>query len=114
MSTIVKEEFRDRLEKLIDSHIHLEELDNVFLAKRLYLSEAQFYRKVKKVYGESPNQLIRKIRLHRAHEYLVTSPETTVRNAAFRAGFTHVGYFIRRYKELFGFNPGELQRSQSR
>jgi AraC-like DNA-binding protein len=88
-------------------------LDNAFLAKRLYLSEAQFYRSVKDVYKESPNQLIRKRRLCRAQEYLTRSSAITVKDAAYEVGFSHVGYFIRRYKEMFGSSPGERQRSRS-
>lgn len=104
--------FKEDLDTLINQHFDYEHLDNVFLARKLFLSEAAFYRMAKKAYGLTPNQLIRSIRLKKADEMLTTSRKTSVKEAAYAVGFSHVGYFIRRYEEFFGHRPGEQVNSQ--
>lgn len=106
-----QQQFKDELLSAINQNIHREELDNLFLARQLCMSEASFYRAVKKAFCLSPNQLIRQQRLCRAENILTTSLNTSVREAAYSVGFTHVGYFIRRYEEFFGHRPGERIRT---
>lgn len=104
---VPQQQFKDKLLCVISQNIHCETLDNVFLARQLCMSEASFYRAVKKSFNLSPNQLIRRQRLCRAESILTNSTATSVREAAYSVGFSHVGYFIRRYEEFFGHRPGE-------
>lgn len=113
-SSIFITDSTSELEKLIIDNLCQEELDNSFLARELCLSEAQFYRKVKREFNCSPNILIRNIRLKKAFSMLQQEKEkSSVRKVAFSVGFSHVGYFIRRFEEKFGQSPGQLLKSKA-
>ena len=61
--------------------------------------------------GESPAQVLRRIRLDGAHaELLAAGPETTVASAARRWGFAHLQRFAEAYRRAFGENPSETLR----
>jgi len=104
-------EFVNHLTNVIQENLEESNLDNTYLAKRLFLSEAQFYRKVKREFGCSPNVLIRKMRLNKA-EKLLSGGQQSVRDVAFNVGFSHVGYFIRKFEEQFGKSPGQMIRNR--
>lgn len=104
--------FEDRLKSIIRKNLRQDGLDNSFLAKQLCLSEAQFYRKVKQELNCSPNVLVRNIRLKTARSLLSLSHKS-VQEIAFSVGFSHVGYFIRRFEEQFGQSPGQLRKEMS-
>lgn len=106
-------DFTKQFERLISNNLDSVELDNTFLANRLYMSEARLYRLVKQHYKLSPNVYIRQARLKAAYELLESGKCATVKNTAFEVGFTHVGYFIRRFEEFYGLTPGTVQRRVS-
>lgn len=110
MYSPVTDDFTQRLEQHILDNVASFELDNAILARHLYMSEASFYRLVKKHYGISPNTLVRRMRLRLAGQLLKENPSLTVRDVAFSVGFSHVGYFIRRFEEHYQLTPGEFQR----
>lgn len=105
--------FTATLERHILQNLDDARLDNAFLARLLHTSEAQFYRTVKSHYGESPNKLIRRMRLEVAWQRLNDEKESTVREVAYSVGFVHVGYFIRRFEQRYGCKPGQLLQAAS-
>jgi AraC-like DNA-binding protein len=61
--------------------------------------------------GESPAQVLRRIRLDGAHaELLAAGPETTVAVVARRWGFAHLQRFAEAHRRAFGENPSETLR----
>lgn len=106
-------DFTKQFERLVSNNLDSIGLDNTFLANRLYMSEARLYRLVKQHYELSPNVYIRQARLKTAYELLKSGKCTTVKSAAFEVGFTHVGYFIRRFEEFYELTPGTVQRRES-
>lgn len=109
LSTVEKNIFSEQLQLIIQENLSQDYLDNTFLARRLCLSEAQLYRKVKKEFSCSPNVLIRNTRLKTARR-LMCAGQYSVQEIAYQVGFSHVGYFIRRFEERFGKSPGELRK----
>lgn len=59
------------------------------------------------VYGISPSEFIRKLRMSMAREWLLdtSDPPTSVKDAALRFGFLHLGRFSISYRALFGEHP---------
>ena len=45
-------------------------------------------------------------------ELLASGQIATVKEAAFMVGFTHVGYFIRRFEEFYGQTPGSIAKRE--
>ena len=61
--------------------------------------------------GESPAQVLRRIRLDGVHaDLLAAGPETTVAAVARRWGFAHLQRFAEAYRRAFGENPSETLR----
>ena len=73
------------------------------------LSRVQLYRKVKALTGISPVELMRKIRLNKAREMLLTT-EKNISEVAYEVGFSAPSYFTKCFKEEFGQLPNELLR----
>ena len=78
------------------------------LALESGLSKRTLHRVVRREFGLSPMALSRRIRLIEVRAELeAPRPETTVTEAAFRWGFTHLGRFAGEYAREFGERPSE-------
>lgn len=88
---------------------HLEEPDFSVddLAKKLLLNRKQVYRKIKALTDQTPNELIRAVRLQRAAQLLRTH-RYTVAEVTYMVGFQDLKYFRERFREFFGVNPSEI------
>lgn len=96
----------EKLTHLIEENIDNPNLNMDFLAVELSISRAQLFRRVRSLTGESPVELIRHIRLHRAQEML-RNGDDSIQQVAYAVGFTSASYFTRCYKELFHHSPQE-------
>ncbi len=62
-------------------------------------------------YGMSPMTYVKHVRLSLAHEDLRTAPDgVSVREIALKWGFTHMGWFSKKYLEQFGVLPSRTLR----
>lgn len=77
------------------------------LAKKLLLNRKQVYRKIKALTDQTPNELIRAVRLKKAAQLLKTH-RYTVAEVTYMVGFQDLKYFRERFREFFGVNPSEL------
>lgn len=111
MSTLseLDRQFLDRLNTLIEENISNEELDMNDMASKLAMSYSTFYRKMKTLVSMSPNDYIRKIRLHRGME-LLRSGNYNVTEAAMMTGFNSMGNFREQFKREFGKAPSSFIR----
>ena len=100
------EDFLQRLLEAVEKHIDESEFSIDDLAHALAMSRIQLYRKLKALTGETPNNVIRTIRLKRAAQLLATR-RFNVSEVAYKVGFTDLKYFRERFREHFGVNPGE-------
>ncbi len=74
------------------------------LAALCDISEAWLRQLFRRVYGQSPIEYIRKLRLTRAAE-LIDSGMCSVRDAAALSGFLDDSYFSREFKKKYGLSP---------
>ena len=88
--------------------MHDSELNVDTLAAKMGLGRSQFYRKIKALTNHSPVELLRKLRLKRSRELLLTT-EKTISEVAYEVGFTSPAYFTRCYREAFGETPTEMR-----
>lgn len=81
------------------------------LCKELGMSQSALYRKIKTLTGVSIQVFIRKIRIKRAAELLLTE-DSTVSEIAFALEFSDLKYFRKCFKEQFGMIPSEYRAKQ--
>jgi len=78
-----------------------------WLASQLAISERQFFRKIEKFTGLTPNKYIRSLKLHFAKELLENYTYSTVNEVANAVGMKDPHYFSNLYKKEFGKKPKE-------
>ncbi len=100
-------EFLDQLIAKIDSHLAEEAFGVAELAEAMHMSRSNLLRKVKKVSSLSVSQLINQIRLERAMHLLRTGT-LNVSEVSHQVGFNSPSYFIKCFREHFGYPPGEV------
>ena len=104
----IDEEFLQRFIGLVESHMDESEYSIDDLAHQIAMSRMQLYRKLKSLTGETPNTLIRNIRLQRAAQLLDTR-QFNISEVAYKVGFTDLKYFRERFKERYGVVPSEYK-----
>ena len=72
------------------------------------MSRVQLYRKVKALTGNTPVELLRRARVGRAHELLLTT-DKSISEIAYACGFSAPSYFNKCFKDEYGITPGELR-----
>ena len=106
--TSIDEEFLQKFISLVEAHMDESEYSIDDLAHQIAMSRMQLYRKLKALTGETPNTLIRNIRLKRAAQLLDTR-QYNISEVAYKVGFTDLKYFRERFKERFGVVPSEYK-----
>lgn len=82
------------------------------LSKRVGISKAQLYRKIKTLSGYSPNGLIQEIKLKNAFQ-LIGQKFGNVAEIAFASGFNSPSYFSKSFQKRFGRLPAKVLKSVS-
>lgn len=96
-----------RIVKLIEK-IHSEydkKFDVNSLAREVNMSVSAFHAAFKSITNSSPMQYIKKEKLHKARE-LILSENLPANTAAYRVGYESPSQFSREYKRMFGETPG--------
>ena len=84
------------------------------MARAAFTSVRSLHRAFRSELGESPGAFVRRLRLHRIRQGLM-SPHTaraTVTEVAYRSGITQLGRMARWYREVFGELPSETRSSR--
>lgn len=101
------QKFTEQAEAIILEHLSDEHFGVSELAEAMYMSRSSLLRKCKKQTGLSASQFIRKIRLEQAMEMLQDSDQT-VSEVSYQVGFGSASYFIKCFREQYGYPPGEV------
>ena len=80
------------------------------LAADVGMHRMNLYRKIQSLYGMTPSEFIRTMRLKRAAQLLGDDPNLTVVEVADRVGFNTPKYFTRYFKEMFGVLPSQYRK----
>jgi AraC-like DNA-binding protein len=101
-----------RARDLMDSR-YAEPLDVDALAGTAGYSRYHFVRAFRATYGESPGRYLTRRRIERAQE-LLRSANLTVTEVCHLVGFSSLGSFSSRFRDLTGSSPSEFQRAAHR
>jgi len=101
--------FINRLKQEILDNIENENFGVSELADKVGMSRSNLLRRIQKEEGCSASQFIRKIRLEEAM-FLLERNEKTVSEVSYMVGFNSTSYFIKCFRELYGYPPGEVNQ----
>lgn len=103
-----QKDFMKKVLKIIHNNIESENLQSSLIEKELGISSSQFYRKIKYIYGFSPGDLIRTVRLKHAAA-LLRKNTLTVSEVCYLSGFNNRSYFYREFKKMYNITPKNYQ-----
>jgi|26BtaG_2_1085354.scaffolds.fasta_scaffold00339_8 signal transduction histidine kinase/DNA-binding response OmpR family regulator/ligand-binding sensor domain-containing protein len=101
-------EFITQVIEIIRDNIENEHMNASYIEQELAMSSSQLYRKIKQIFGFSPGDLIRTIRLKHAAELLIKS-NLTVSEVCYQSGFNNRSYFYREFKKTYNSTPKDYQ-----
>lgn len=102
-----KSTFIEQAEALILENLGNEQFGVSELADAMNMSRSNLLRKIKKQAKLSASQFIRQVRLKEAME-LLKEGSLTVSEISYQVGFGSTSYFIKCFRELYGYPPGEV------
>ena len=102
----IDNEFIEKITKIIEENLMDEKIDVPTIAQELSMSYSSLYRKVKALTGMSTGEFIRKLRLRKA-EQLLLSGKYNISEIAHQVGLNSVSYFRECFKEEYGMSPSE-------
>lgn len=103
-----EKDFIKKVIELIRNNIDNENLQSLFIEKELGISNSQLYRKIKQIFGFTPGDLIRTIRLKYAAE-LLRKNVLTVSEVCYQSGFNNRSYFYREFNKMYNITPKNYQ-----
>jgi TolB-like protein/AraC-like DNA-binding protein/Tfp pilus assembly protein PilF len=104
---LIENDFLAQLTALVEKHIANEDFGVSELADEMHMSRSNLLRKVKKETKLSVSQFINQVRLKRAMEMLRKSA-LNVSEVSHQVGFNSTSYFIKCFREFYGYPPGEV------
>lgn len=107
--TPAEKEFLKKVSRKIEENISNEQFGVSELASSIGMSRSNLLRKIKKLTGLSASRFISQVRLEKAMEML-KKEDYTVSEVTFKVGFNSTSYFIKCFREHYGYPPGEVQK----
>jgi AraC-like DNA-binding protein len=108
----IDKEFLQKITELIEENISNEQFGVSELAADIGMSRSNLLRKVKKLTDLSVSQFIRNIRLQEA-KVMMEEGSFTVSEVSIKVGFGSTSYFIKCFREHYGFPPGEVGKREN-
>src|SRR5688572_8892782 len=112
MQDVRSSDFLSQLSGIVEKNIANEQFGVSELAKEMNMSRSNLLRKVKKETKLSVSQLISQVRLQRGMELLKTT-SLNVSEVSHQVGFSSTSYFIKCFREFFGYPPGEVGKREA-
>lgn len=75
------------------------------IAIAVFMSERQFYRRIKKLTGKTPNQYLQYKRMEHAKKLLELKTFSSVKDVCLSVGYTRSDYFSNLFQEYYGVRP---------
>lgn len=107
------EHFMSKMNELIDNNLANPDLDVSYLMKKMTMSRASLYNKVKALTGMGVNDYINKIRIEKASLMLIQT-DLTISEISYEVGFTYQRYFSTIFKQVKGMTPTQFKEENRR
>lgn len=106
----IDNDFYNRFLILFEKNMGNPDLNVEAISAELGFERTQFYRKIKAITNYSPVELMRNLRLKKAHNLLKTT-ELSISEICYEVGFSNPAYFTKCYREQYGETPSETRES---
>jgi len=103
----MENDFLNRITEIIVENLSNEKFGVSELAHEAGMSRSNLLRRVQKLTDLSVSQFIRQVRLKNAMEMLKTE-SLNVSEVSYQVGFSSTSYFIKCFREHYGYPPGEV------
>lgn len=103
-------DFIKHLTQIVEKNISKEDFGVKELSDKTEMTRSQIHRRLKSINNKSVTQFVREVRLNKAKDLLQTE-NITVSELAYRVGFSSPSYFIKCFREYYGYPPGEFMRN---
>ena len=103
-----KNSFLDKVIGIVLDNLEDPEFNVNSLARELFISRTQLYRKFSQLTSIPVNDFIKDIRLKKAHQFLMTG-EFNINEVATKCGFNTPGYFSKCFEEKYGVLPSRMR-----
>ncbi|MDE6532471.1 MAG: response regulator [Muribaculaceae bacterium] len=97
-------EFLEKLDHIIGENLSIVKLDMAFLTDNMNMSHSTLYRKVKVLTGMPPADYVKKFKLRKSVELLL-SRDYNVTEIAFKTGFNSPEHYRGAFKDEYGMSP---------
>ena len=108
--TTVDQKLMARITEKLEANLDNPEYSVEQMASDVGMHRMNLYRKIQSLYGMTPSEFIRTMRLKRAAQLLTDDPNLSVTEVADMVGFNTPKYFTKYFKELFGVLPSQYNR----
>ena len=108
----MENDFLNRITEIIEKNLSDERFGVSELAREAGMSRSNLLRRVKKLTKLSVSLFIRQVRLKNAMEMLKQT-SLNVSEISYRVGFSSTSYFIKCFREHYGYPPGEVGKVAS-
>ncbi len=103
----INNDFLEQINEIIETNISNELFGVSELAREVGMSRSNLLRKIKSQTNLSASQYISQLRLKHAMEML-KEKSYTVSEVSYKVGFSSTSYFIKCFREFYGYPPGEV------
>ncbi len=110
-SSKAQQEFLNRLSEIMEANLENEQFGVSEMAGEMGMSRSNLHRKIGEALNISASQYIRQVRLKKAKE-LLQETSFTVSEISYKVGFGSTSYFIKCFREQFGYTPGESENHE--
>jgi signal transduction histidine kinase/DNA-binding response OmpR family regulator/streptogramin lyase len=110
--TPADERFVNRMMDIISDNISEPTFKIESLSKEIGMSRMQLHRKIQGLFGQSPGQFLRSLRLKQSAE-LLKNVTGNISEIAYDVGFESPAHFTSSFRRHFGITPSEYQKQQS-
>ncbi|MCB2221644.1 MAG: helix-turn-helix domain-containing protein [Bacteroidetes bacterium] len=107
----IDHEFLKKVTEIIEENVSNEQFGVSELAREMGMSRSNLLRKIKKQTHLSVSLFIRQVRLKQSME-LLKQTSLNVSEVAFKVGFSSTSYFIKCFREYYGYPPGEAGKRE--
>lgn len=107
----IDRKFTERLTAFINENIGNDELRIDNIAAAMNMSRTVLYGKIKAIYGVSPNDVLRNMRMARACTLLREGCGMSIAEVAAEVGYTDPKHFARTFKQHVGVTPSEYRKN---
>lgn len=108
--TTVDQKLMSRIMGFLEENMDNTEYSVEQLASDVGMHRMNLYRKIQSLYGMTPSEFIRTMRLKRAAQLLTDDPNLNVSEVADMVGFNTPKYFTKYFKDFFGVLPSQYNK----